>query len=677
MAKPLLTLKDVKALPGADRHDTVRERKQRNVEKRYDLDLLASCQRSWMNKEMFRQERGRVLRYLFGNQWGDLINYRGIEWMTEEQYLKQVKNQVPLKNNIMVSLWMSVVGVHAKQETEPVCYARSMESRSLSDMLSAGLQTNWQNTYMPDVLDVMFAEYLISGAAFSKEVFEEREQLKDSYTDYVNPYYMFWEAGSDPAHRDVHMIGCLHDITPEELYFRFARPCYKLTIDKLNELYHINADNVIGSEQSYQQQNDINAEENISFNTPSEAGLCRVIEVWREEVKPRYQCHDPLATDQADAWFRCEKEDLHFVLERNHERKALYEQQGVPVEERAYITAEEIVDKYWHFSFLTPDGFILADGESPYDYKSHPFSMTLFPYANAEIHPFMSFFIDQQRYINRLVMTNDMAIRSAAKGMKFLPLSLKPNWMTPEEYANQATEFDAVFVYDDRNPRRSDAKPEFFTHSAMNIGTTEMLQLQLNMIHDVSGVSGAMQGKAPTAGTSAQRYQMETQNATTTIYPLIKRFTSFKERLAMKKLINQQQFYEDGRDITKPGDEEQRFWDRDNARRVQAYVSIRESMATAAYQQLGNEFLDKLVALGAIDARTYIKHYDAPFADKLLVELEQQQKDMQQGVMPQQPVQVPGVDQQKVQQAQQAFMGDGQLFMRQQAGQPLKPYNLN
>lgn len=677
MAKPLLTLDDVRPLGKENRFDSVLARRHANsvpggsAAERYDLDLLADCARSWNNKDDFRRERARVLRYLFGNQWGDYIEHNGMR-MTEEEYIRLKKN-VPLKTNVMVSLWMSVFGLHAKQETEPVCYARSEDSKSLSDMMSAALQTNWQNTYMADMLDVVFAEYLISGAAFTKESYEERDELHDSYTDYVNPYYMFWEAGSDPAHRDVRMIGYLHDIAPAELYFRFAKPKYGLTIKDLNDIFHIGTVGEAGLNENYQEQNRQHDYNNVSFYTASDAGLCRVIEVWREEVKPRFQCHDPLATSQADAYFRVEKEDLKYVLAKNRERMQLYIKQGVAPEKRAYITAEEIVDKYWHYTFLSPEGCILCEGETPYDYKSHPFSMTLFPYINGEIHPFMSFFIDQQRYINRLVMMNDMAVRSAVKGLKFLPLSLKPDSMTIEEYANQSTEYDAVYVYDDRKGKRTGAKPDFFTHSAFNIGTNELLQTHLNMIHEVSGVSGAMQGKTPTSGTSYARYQLESQNATTTIYPLIKRFNSFKERLALKKCINMQQFYEEGRDITPKSSDKQVFYRAQSARNVQFRTSIKESASTAAYQQLGNQFLDLLFDKGAIPARMFIKNYDAPLADKLLVEYDNYMQQVQQGQMPQQPVQVPGADQQQAQLATQALMGEGQMFTRQQPGGRLTP----
>lgn len=674
MAKPLLTLDDVRPMAKSNRLDSVRERRGRNMQaEKYDMDLLAECARSWLNKDEFRQERARVLRYLFGNQWGDYVHVHGIGDITEEQLIRRQGN-TPLKNNVMVSLWMSVYGIHAKQETEPVCYARNEQSKQLSDMMSAALQTNWQNTFMAEKLDTAFAEYLISGAAFMRESYEERCQLHDSFTDYTNPYYMFWEAGGDPSHSDIRLIGCLHDISPEELYFRFARKEYGLTIETLREIYSLNGMSGISgtSVRTSRPVNDVNSYENVSFYQPSDAGLCRVIEVWREEVKPRYQCFDPLATDQIDKYFRCEKSDLKHLIEINRQRKAMYEEQGVPVEQRAYITAREITDKYWQYYFMAPDGRILCEGETPYDYKEHPFTVSLFPYINGEVHPFMGFFIDQQRYINRSVMMGDMAMKNSAKGMTFLPLSLKPDGMTVEEYANQKSKFDAVFVYDDTK-NRTGATPQFFAHSAANLGQAEMLQIQLNMIHEVSGVSGALQGKTPTSGTSAARYAMESQNATTTIYPLIKKFNAFEERVAQKKCITMQQWYEEGRDITPRKSESQVFFRANAARNVKFNVSIKNSASSAAFLQLGNEMLDRLLQMQKIDIRTYLKNYDAPFSEKLLQDYDNYMSQLQQGQMPSGPVQVPGADQQQAAEASRLMQGEGQLFTRSAPGQPLTP----
>ena len=673
--KPLLTLDDVTPLGKDSRLNSVKERRKRNMQKEvYDLDLLSECARAWNNLDGFRQERARSLRYLFGNQWGVYVHVHGLGDITEETLIRQQGN-VPLKNNVMVSLWMSVFGIHAKQETEPVCYARNQNSKELSDNMSAGLQTNWQNTYMAEKLDVAFAEFLASSSAFARESYEERKEMHDSYTDIENPYYMFWVGGNDPTHQDIRLIGCLHDISREELYFRFAPEEYGVTIEELNNIYHINNDGHTTVVQTSQSVNDVNKYENVNFYQPSDFGLCRVIEVWREEVKPRYQCFDPLATNQVDKYFRCEKEDLTAIRNINLERKAMYDEQGVPEESRAYITAREIVDKYWQYYFMAPDGRILCEGETPYDYKDHPFTVALFPYINGEIHSFIGFFIDQQRMINRSMMMYDLALKNSAKGMTFLPLSLKPDGMSREEYANQKTKFDSVFVYDDEKSRTG-ARPEFFSHSAANLGQAEMLQIQLNMIHEVSGVSGALQGKAPTSGTSAARYAMESQNATTTIYPLIKKFNGFEERLAQKKCITMQQFYEEGRDITPRKSEKQVFYRANAARNVKFNVSIKNAASSAAFLQLGNEMLDRLLQMQAIDVRTYLKNYDAPFAEKLLQDYDNYIGQLQQGQMPAQPPQVPGADQEQVNAAMDAMRNGGQLYSRSSEGAPRTQYNV-
>lgn len=673
--KPLLTLSDVMPHKKGSNHDSVKERRERNLQgKDYDIALLSDCARSWNNKEEPRKERARILRYLFGNQWGDYVHVHGLGNVTEEMLIKKQGN-VPLKNNVMVSLWMSVFGVHAKQEMEPVCYARTEDAKAMSDMLSSALQANWQDTFMAEKLDMAFAEYLISGMAFMRESYEERDEIHDSYSDYINPYYMFWEGGNDPTHQDIRMIGCLHDISPEDLYFRFARPEYGLTMEDLNEIYHIDEVYRQLNRSTSQQENEKYDYDNLSFYRPSDLGLCRVIEVWRQEVKPRYQCFDPLATDQKEKYFRRENDDLADIIKVNQERKAMYEEQGVPVEERAYITAKPIVDKYWQYYFMAPDGRILCEGETPYDHKSHPFTVSLFPYVNGETHPFMGFFLDQQRYINRTVMMGDMAMKNAAKGMTFLPLSMKPKNMTIDQYANQKSKFDSVFVYDDLNPNalKSQRKPEFYTHSAFNIGQTDMLQLQLNMIHEVSGVSGALQGKTPTSGTSAARYAMESQNSTTTIYPLIKKFNGFEERCALKKLITMQQYYEEGRNVTPKNEESQVFYRANACRSIKARISIKNSASSAAFLQLGNEMLDKLLQMGVLDPRIYLKYYDAPYTERLSQDIDAYMNQLQQGQMPQQPVQVPGANQQQAALASQLMQGGGQLFTRQAPGQPMQP----
>lgn len=634
MTKRILpTLSEV--MPKGYNRNSVAERKKRNP-KNMNIELLDRCRQSWEMKRNLRETRERIKDYCYGDQWGDVIEYRG-ERMTERKYI-QKKGNVPLSNNVMISVLNSLVGMYSKQGAEPTCFARTRDVQGVSDMMSATLQANWQDTSMPDILKVIFEDKLLGGVAIARETFEDREQRLDTWTDYVNPNYAFWEGGSDPRYMDFTLIGMLHDVDKEELFAKFAKPEYGLTVEDLKDIFHIDDGDTYDS---YIQQNEKYSLENISFDTCQSSGKYRVIEAWTKEIKPRYQCKDPIATNSNDAYFRVEVEDIGHIRKINEDRKKQYEEAGVPVDQRAYITAQYIEDLYWYYTFMAPDGTILCEGETPYDFKSHPFTVSLFPYVNGEIHPYMGYILDQQRYINRLIIMHDMAARSAAKGITIIPKDCIPDDMTPEDFAQEFTEYDGLIFYE-TNKLNPNLRPEVITSNAVQIGTYELLQLQMNLIHEISNVSGALQGKTPSAGTAASRYAQETQNSTTSLFTLIQEMTSFSERVADKKVNMIKQYYEDGRIIFNHDKTSILEYDRMSCRDVDFKISIKEAAATAAYQQQINDTLDKLLEMNAITIKQYLQNCTLPFADKLLQDIEtaeqeqmaaQQQMQMQQQAM--------------------------------------------
>lgn len=643
--------------------DTVRRRKERQSGKKADYELLQRCWQAWNNLEEVRMVRDRAKRYCYGDQWGDTVRVykNGFYYdYTEREYLKK-KGSVPLSNNVMVSILNTIVGLYAKQGTEPVCFARTRSSQSLSDMMSATMQCNWQNTQMEDLLKHVLEDYLIGGVVVCRETYEDREQeIDDSWTDYVEPNYVFWEGGSDPRHLDFSLIGVLHDVSREDLYKKFAKDEYGLDVNRLNRIFNIDPDDVSTEGTLH---NDINDLSNISFDVPSRRGHCvRVIEVWTTETKYRYQCYDPIATNESDAYFRIECDDKILIAQlnaKNAERKRQYDLMGVPPEDRAYITSKKVADKYWYYTYMAPDGTVLCRGESPYDFKSHPFTVKLYPYINGEIHPFMGNIIDQQRYINRLIIMNDMAIRSSAKGLMLVPTQVLDG-MTPDQFAEQATEYDGMIFY---TPKATlpNSRPDVITSNAVNLGTNELLQIELNLIREVSNVSGALQGKTPTAGTSASRYAQESQNASTSLYSILKDIESFTENVAQKKCMMIKQYYEDGRIIFNRDYTSTLEYDRMAARDIKFKISIKNAAATAAYQNNINDQLDKLLELGAINVVQYLQNLNAPFADRLLQDIQSQQAELeaQQAEMGQQAPQngvVPGADQEAVERAQGYLM---------------------
>ena len=607
--------------------------------------------------------RDRAKRYCYGDQWGDTVRvYKNGYYydMTEREYLKR-KGSVPLSNNVMVSILNTLVGMYAKQGTEPVCFARTRSSQSLSDMMSATMQCNWQNTQMEDLLKHALEDYLIGGVMVCRETYEDRTQeIEDSWTDYIEPNYVFWEGGSDPRHLDLSLIGVLHDESVNDLYKKFAREEYGLSIDDLNRIFDIDPDN---SQTEGTMHNDTNDLSNISFDIPSKRGhYVRVIEAWTTETKYRYQCYDPIATNESDAYFRIECDDKVLISElnaKNVERKKQYDLMGVPPEDRAYITAKKVADKYWYYTFMAPDGTVLCRGETPYDFKSHPFTVKFYPYVNGEIHPFMGNVIDQQRYINRLIIMNDMAIRSSAKGLMLVPTQVLDG-MTPDEFAEQATEYDGIMFY---TPKATlpNSRPDVITSNAVNLGTNELLQIELNLMREVSNVSGALQGKTPTAGTSASRYAQESQNASTSLYSILKDMESFTECVAQKKCMMIKQYYDNGRPIFNRDNTYPMEYDRLAARDIMFKISIKNAAATASYQNNINDKLDRLLEMGAINIVQYLQNLNEPFADKLLQDVQSQVEDLraQQAEMGQQAPQngvVPGADQEAVERAQGYLM---------------------
>lgn len=643
--------------------DSVKRRMERQNGRKTDYELLQRCWQAWNNLEAVRMTRDRAKRYCYGDQWGDTVRvYKNGYYydMTEREYLKR-KGSVPLSNNVMVSILNTLVGMYAKQGTEPVCFARTRSSQSLSDMMSATMQCNWQNTQMEDLLKHALEDYLIGGVMVCRETYEDRTQeIEDSWTDYIEPNYVFWEGGSDPRHLDLSLIGVLHDESVNDLYKKFAREEYGLSIDDLNRIFDIDPDN---SQTEGTMHNDTNDLSNISFDIPSKRGhYVRVIEAWTTETKYRYQCYDPIATNESDAYFRIECDDKVLIAElnaKNVERKKQYDLMGVPPEDRAYITAKKVADKYWYYTFMAPDGTVLCRGETPYDFKSHPFTVKFYPYVNGEIHPFMGNVIDQQRYINRLIIMNDMAIRSSAKGLMLVPTQVL-NGMTPDEFAEQATEYDGIMFY---TPKATlpNSRPDVITSNAVNLGTNELLQIELNLMREVSNVSGALQGKTPTAGTSASRYAQESQNASTSLYSILKDMESFTECVAQKKCMMIKQYYENGRPIFNRDNTYPMEYDRLAARDIMFKISIKNAAATATYQNNINDKLDRLLEMGAINIVQYLQNLNEPFADKLLQDVQSQVEDLraQQAEMGQQAPQngvVPGADQEAVERAQGYLM---------------------
>lgn len=138
-----------------------------------------------------------------------------------------------------------------------------------------------------------------------------------------------------------------------------------------------------------------------------------------------------------------------------------------------------MMDDYWYYYYLSPLGDILAEGETPYEHKSHPYVFKAYPFIDGEIHSFVGDVIDQQRYTNRLITLYDWIMRASAKGVLMIPEDCIPQGMSPEEFSEAWAKFNGVVIY---KPNKSGQVPQQVASNSTNIGINELLQLQLKFL---------------------------------------------------------------------------------------------------------------------------------------------------------------------------------------------------
>ena len=602
------------------------------------FNVLMEAQHYWNQMEDFRKDRERNKRYTYGSQWDDKITVDG-KTMTEEEYIKSQGN-VPLKNNLIRRLVKSVLGVYRSQMKEPTCTARDRDEQKMGETMSTILQCNMQLNRMNEMYARTMEEFLISGFIVHRKSYGWRNGKEDCWTDYVQPNNFFIDNNMrDFRGWDISVLGEVHDISFGQLCEQFAET--QEDYRKLREIYKwANEKEYIVS---YAERFGYSRLENYDFLFTSEPGRCRVIEVWRKEQKPRYRCHDYQNGDV----FKIDIEDYQrYVVEENEERLRLAKSVGMPEEEVPLIKATWFVDDYWYFYYLSPFGDILKEGETTYEHGSHPYVFKAYPFIDGEIHSFVADVIDQQRYTNRLITLYDWIMRASAKGVLMMPDDCLPDGVSIEDIAESWTEFNGVIVY---KPSKSGRVPQQVANNSTNIGIAELLNMQLKFFEDISGVTGALQGKPGFSGESAAHYQQQTQNATTTLLDLLECFSSFVVDGAYKDVKNMQQFYDSKRVFNIAGKSGAQIeYDPKKIRDVEFDLSITESTSTPAYRHLANDILLQLWQSQAISVEQLLEHGDFPFADELLQSLKAQKEQLEQGQMPE------GISPHLMAQAQQA-----------------------
>lgn len=568
------------------------------------------------------------MRFVYGDQWGDTITVKG-KTMTERSYITSVGN-VALQTNQLKKIVETICGIYVAQQNEPVCKARAREEQVYGELMTTAMQTNWQLNDMPLILDTEIKEAIIGGLGAVRETYENRNGERDSWTDICHPNYLIIDSTmKDPRYKDMELIGEIHDIN-------FGRFCEKFAhsredVEKFAEWY-LNESSPMWYGTAIEDINDKHNNDEMTFWTPKDKSKCRVYEIWTKESRDRYRVHDENSGElymiNAD-----DHESIAHIEEENRRRVAMARAQGWADEEIPLIRYKEnfFVDTYWYGRFLTPQGYILWEGPSPYEGRNHPYSLIMLPMVDGQISSYLSDAIDQNIVINRLLTLHDWMMRAGLKGVTFVPADIVPNGMTNDEFAEQFTTIDGIVFYE---PKKHQQKPETFYGHTGQLNLSEVVRMMTDLMDSSVSVNSAIRGENVKAGTAASLFAQQVQQAATPLSSLMMRFGIFVKHIARLKLNNIQSFYDPRRFEEIAGGLANLAMEASVnyklASNIEYDLSVSQSTASPTSRALKTQILLEFANAGFIPPQFVLEFGDVPGADEILQRLQAMQQSAQQ-----------------------------------------------
>lgn len=433
--------------------------------------MLHNAYRAWLAQDEFRMRRRRFKNFTYGQQWAD-PTLKG-----ESEYDLLVKTgRKPLTNNLIRRLVKTLIG-------------------------------RWRASVDNDIhieLDArMLEEYLISGAAVQRI---GRSPDGEAMVENVSPDMFFINAHTDPLGRDVEIVGQLHSLPLAEILRRFAEGD-KSRAGKIMRLYSDEFARLDTPEQTFGPAPGVRT---VFFHADSPEGttLHRVIEVWNKESRQVYLCHDP-ENPSSQPFPLTDK-----ALSAENRRRSRAGR--MPVKARWTLLTG------WYGRFFAPDGTVLAEGFSPYAHHGHPFAFRFYPLTDGEVHPFVEDLIDQQQYINRLIVSIDHTMQTSAKGVLLFPQSQLVPGMSIKDVAERWSRPEGVIPVTGRGDL-----PQQVVANVRDSSAYQLLDLQMKLFEDVSGVSDALLGQAPAANQGAEVYKARVENSSATLSDIFATFNAF------------------------------------------------------------------------------------------------------------------------------------------------------
>ncbi|WP_333593142.1 hypothetical protein [Alistipes putredinis] len=582
-----------------------------------NLTLLWRCARDWDAMDYLRKEHSRNLRYKNGDQWSDTVPDPDHPHRTiREDALISRSGKVPLKHNYIQQYIRNIHGQLLSSPTQTVVYARSRDDQPLGEMLTNALQACHQLNRIRKIDINVVEELCLTGIACAKVRYGywSTKNRTDGKIDLVNINRLFFNADiEDPRLTDIRRIGELHDYTFDDLVRNFAT-CRE-DVQALREIYGICHDHT-KLENLY--ENHASRLQNLNFLYTNDLGKYRVIEVWERLGRWVLYIHD-YADGTEEIYTELTMQEIEAI---NASRIEQGMAAGIAPDTVKLIYAREQYEYYWRVKYLTPNGYCIKETESPYAHEEHPYVLAAMPVIDGRFKAVLSDVIDIQRYINRLLTLLDFIIGASAKGLLMVPQECIPDDMDIQDFAREYVKTNGVILI---KKGAYDKLPKQISMNGTNIGAWEMFAQEMNIMQQISGLNGAVQGQVPRANTPSSLYAQQAQNSMMNFVVLFENYNMFCEERDEKLLKVLMQYYTTRRYIGtngKTAGEMAKFYEPEMAQKIEDFnLTAAKSNDTPVFRQMTDDLLMKLLESGRIPLEIFLNNCSLPGADKLLAEV--------------------------------------------------------
>lgn len=555
------------------------------------------------NMRDLRKKWIRDLDYYMGRQLNDTVVYNGRE-MTVKHYM-EMKGMAALSADIITDKMISLKGTVRQQYMAPSIKGVDAEEGDYVSIFNEMLRQNCNNNNKAEHDADQFEQHALLGFICDKVKWAFRNGREDVFVDAVDQFKLAVPVFSRKDLEDVEEIYEAHDVTwPQMLKIMVKNPGDE---ERLVQIY--TAARADLPTQGYNDTGMNQTKHLDDFYHSNVVGCYRFIEVWTLERNRALWCHDRL---NASAGYRSldDKADIEAENERRRQDNIMKDEDGVVMVDelgrpRTYVPEEELalieykigIEEIWYWRYLSPNGYLLDEGISPYkvlrdgySFYYHPYVFLAYPCIQGEVRSFVDRLIDRQRQYNHDNILLEFIIMNSSKGSLAIDEEALSDMMSIDEIADNYVKVDGMIIYSSKNGGQV---PQQIQNKSLPAGVELLLQRDRDLLTAQSGVQPAMQGIHVGSNTSEGRYRMEKEGAMVSVADYVASFNNFELRVGRKQLWTMQWFYTGRRSVKITGQDIKQYYNPDTMGDIDFDMAltldanstvIREAMKDLAFQ---------------------------------------------------------------------------------------------